>query len=92
MNKPPSQAQPINFPCHFEFKAFGPGEDSEVFFNRVHRAISTVVPLSKHAMKSRQSSKGKYQCVSALVTLQNRSQLDAVYSALRKIDDLKYLL
>ena len=92
MNKPPPHAQPINFPCHFEFKAFGPGENAEVFFDSVHRAISTVVPISKHAMKSRQSSKGTYQCVSALVTLQNRSQLEAVYSALRKIDDLKYLL
>ncbi len=91
-----SQASPekvlLEFPCHFEFKAFGPGDDDETFLVKVLNAISTVVPVSRQAMKSRPSSAGKYQCVSALVTLQNRKQLDAVYAALRNIDDLKYLL
>jgi putative lipoic acid-binding regulatory protein len=43
-------------------------------------------------MRTRPSSGGKYQCVSVLVTLQNRRQLDAVYAALRELEDLKYLL
>lgn len=92
MSQGASQEELLAFPCHFEFKAFGPGDDDETFLKKVLEAISTVVPVSRQAAKSRPSSAGKYQCVSALVTVQNRSQLDAVYTALRKIDDLKYLL
>ena len=87
-----SERELLEFPCHFEFKAFGPGDNDEMFLAKVKNAISTVVPVSRQAMKSRSSSAGKYQCISAVVTLQNRTQLEAVYTALRKIDDLKYLL
>lgn len=82
----------LNFPCHFEFKAFGPGADDGIFFDEVQRAVSSVIPVSTQAMRSRPSSGGRYQCVSVLVTLQNRSQLEAVYTALREIKALKYLL
>jgi putative lipoic acid-binding regulatory protein len=82
----------LQFPCHFEFKAFGPGDDDETFLIKVQNAIGTVVPVARQAMKSRPSSAGRYQCVSALVTVQNRAQLEAVYAALRTIDDLKYML
>ncbi len=86
------QQELIKFPCHFEFKAFGPGDDDESFLAKVQSAVSTVVPVSRQAMKTRASSGGKYQCVSVVVSLQNRAQLEAVYAAIRKIDDLKYLL
>ena len=92
MSQASRQKELLEFPCHFEFKAFGPGDDDETFLVKVLHAISSVVPVSRQAMKSRSSSAGKYQCVSALVTLQNRNQLEAVYTALRNIDDLKYLL
>ncbi len=82
----------IEFPCHFEFKAFGPGGDDSRFDDQVLTAVSTVVMASHQAMRTRLSSGGKYQCVSVLVTLQNRTQLEAVYTALRQIDGLKYLL
>ena len=92
MNRALSKPELLEFPCHFEFKAFGPGDDDETFLIKVLNAISTVAPVSRQAMKSRSSSAGRYQCVSALVTLQNRTQLEAIYTALRNIDDLKYLL
>jgi hypothetical protein len=82
----------MTFPCHFEFKAFGPGDKGNHFCDQVLRAVSTVVPASRQAMRTRSSSGGKYQCVTVLVTLQNRNQLEAVYTALREIDDLRYLL
>jgi len=82
----------IEFPCHFEFKAFGPGGDDSRFCDHVQTAVSTVVQVSRQAMRVRPSSGGKYQCVSVLATLQNRTQLEAVYAALREIDGLKYLL
>jgi hypothetical protein len=82
----------MTFPCHFEFKAFGPGDEGNHFCDQVLAAVSTVVPASRQAMRTRSSSGGKYQCVTVLVTLQNRNQLEAVYTALREIDDLRYLL
>jgi len=87
----PSQ-ELIEFPCHFEFKAFGPGGEESLFYDQVEAAVSRVVQVSRQAMKTRPSSAGKYQCVSVLVTLQNRTQMESIYAELRKIDDLKYLL
>lgn len=82
----------LDFPCHFEFKAFGPGGEGSPFADQVLKAVSSVVDVSRQAMRSRPSSGGTYQCVSVLVTLQNRTQLEAVYAEIRKIDGLKYLL
>jgi putative lipoic acid-binding regulatory protein len=86
------QQELLSFPCHFEFKAFGPGGEGGDFFSRVHAAVCEVIAVPLQAMKARPSSGGRYQCVTALVTLQNRDQLDAIYASLRQIDDLKYLL
>lgn len=92
MTQPETPKDLLTFPCHFEFKAFGPGGDDSPFRDQVLKAVSTVVQVSRQSMKTRPSSGGKYQCVSVLVTLHNRNQLEAVYAELRKIDDLKYLL
>ena len=92
MTSTDSAQELMEFPCHFEFKAFGPGGDDSCFDEQVLAAISTVVQASRQAMRTRPSSGGKYQCVSVLVTLQNRPQLEAVYAALRDIEGLKYLL
>lgn len=88
--KPPVSEELLSFPCHYEYKAFGPAADS--FSLQVQSAVAAVVPVSRDAMRSRPSSGGTYQCVSVLVTLQSREQLEAVYAALRTIDGLKYLL
>ena len=82
----------LQFPCHFEVKAFGPGGDDSRFDDQVLASIATVVQASRQAMRIRPSSGGKYQCVTVLVTLQNRPQLEAVYAALREVEDLKYIL
>ncbi len=92
MTSADSPQELMEFPCHFEVKAFGPGDEESHFDDLVLAAISTVVQASRQAMRSRPSSGGKYQCVSVLVTLHNRPQLEAVYAALRKIEGLKYLL
>jgi len=87
----PSQAL-MEFPCHFEFKVFGPGGEDCSFSEQVEAAVGRVVKVSRQAMKSRPSSAGKYQCISVLVTLQNRAQMENIYAELRKIDGVKYLL
>lgn len=87
-----SSQELVKFPCHFEFKAFGPGGDDSSFHDQVEEAVSSVVQVSREAMKTRPSSTGKYQCVSVLVSLQNRQQMERIYMELRKIEGLKYLL
>jgi len=82
----------LEFPCHFEFKAFGPGAPEHPFPDNVLNAVSEVVYVTRQAMKTRPSSGGKYQCVTVLVALQSREQLEAVYASMRKIDGLRYLL
>ena len=82
----------MEFSCHFEFKAFGPGGEDSAFFSQVESAVANVIQVFRQAMKTRPSSAGKYQCVTVLVTLQNRTQMEAVYAELRQIEGLKYLL
>lgn len=92
MTQTDSTQELIEFPCHFEFKAFGPAGDDSRFDEEVLEAVCNVVQASRQAMRSRPSSGGKYQCVSILATIQNRTQLESVYAELRKIEGLKYLL
>jgi len=82
----------LDFPCDYEFKAFGPNDGAGEFFRQVQAAVSSVVPVAGDMMKSRTSAKGSYQCVSVVVRLHNESQIKSVYAALRRIEELKYLL
>ena len=47
----PSQ-ELIEFPCHFEFKAFGPGGEESLFYDQVEAAVSRVVQVSRQAMRN----------------------------------------
>lgn len=80
----------LDFPCHFDFKAFGPADEG--FRNDVLAAVSRVVPVSLDATKTRISSGGRYQAVSICVHLHNGSQLKEIYAALKKVERLRYLL
>ena len=80
----------LDFPCHFDFKAFGPADD--VFFDDVVAAVGRVVPIGLDATKTRISSGGRYQAVSVCVHLHNSTQLKEIYAALKKVERLKYLL
>ena len=80
----------LEFPCSYEFKAFG--DAGPAFVDTVMAAVRQVLPVSRDAVRVRSSSGGKYQCVSILVQLQNTDQLRAVYATLRQVEDLRYLL
>jgi len=80
----------LDFPCDYVFKAFGSADAA--FAEAVKQAVSQVMPVSADAMKSRDSSGGKYQAVSVCVRLHNSEQLKQIYAALKKVDGLKYLL
>jgi len=84
--------QLIDFPCDYEFKAFGPVDPDGRFVEAVRSAVATVIPVSLDAMRSRQSSAGRYLCVTVVVRLHDIDQLHRIYAGLRNIDGLKYLL
>jgi putative lipoic acid-binding regulatory protein len=82
----------IEFPCDYIFKVFGPGTDGENFPAAVQAAVGSVVPVPLDALKIRSSRGGKYLCVSVLVRLHDFSQVEKIYTALRRIPNLCYLL
>ena len=82
----------LDFPCDYEFKAFGQADREQSFLNAVQEAVGRTVPVSRHALRIRHSSGGKYLCVTVLVRLHNSDQLKTIYQSLRQVEDLKYLL
>lgn len=92
MERPYNLSQLIEFPCDYQFKAFGLSDEKGSFFEAVGAAVASVVPVSLDAMKSRPSAQGTYLCVTIMVRLHNADQLKAIYAALREVKGLKYLL
>jgi putative lipoic acid-binding regulatory protein len=80
----------IDFPCFYEFKAFGEAGDD--FPNAVLASVATLIPVSRDAMKIRNSSGGRYQCVTLVAELHNSEQLKSIYAVLRQVDGIRYIL
>ena len=77
----------LRFPCFYTFKVFG--RQSASFSDRVRDVIAaTVGNIPLDSMKVRPSEHGKYVCVSILAHLQDRAQLDRIYSDLHAQDDI----
>jgi putative lipoic acid-binding regulatory protein len=71
----------IQFPCDFPIKAMGLASyNLEVI---VFDIVTQHAPdTSKNALKTRESSNGKYISITVTVNAQNQAQLDAIYQAL----------
>ena len=80
----------FEFPCDHMFKVFGPNDDD--FVAAVRSAFSSVTPVALDAMKFRPSSGGAHQCVTVLVLVHNYQQLLDIYSAIKLVPRLRYLL
>ena len=86
------QTELFEFPCDYLFKAFCAKDSLDMFRKSIKQAINTVVLCADDAIKERQSSKGNYSCVTALVRLDNSLQLEAINTEIRKIDALLFML
>ena len=86
------QTELMEFPCDYLFKAFCAKDAVASFRISIKQAVNTVVPCVDDAIKERQSSKGNYSCVTAMVRLQNRPQLEAINTEIRKIDALLFMI
>ena len=87
-----SLSQLLEFPCGYQFKAFGPNDAEDTFVLAVREAVSSVVPVSLDAVRTRLSGRGTYLCVTVIVRLYNVDQVKTIYASLRRIETLKYLL
>ena len=90
MTDPTSPFDLLEYPVDYEFKAFGPNDD--VFSRAVMEAVKEVVPLSRHALRERPSSGSRYRCVTLLVRVQSRQQIEQIYLHLQRVEGLRYLL
>ena len=66
------------FPCFYTFKVFG--RQSDGFSEQVRATIAArvgTIPLD--SMKVRESGRGNYVCVSVLVHVRSREQLEHIY-------------
>jgi putative lipoic acid-binding regulatory protein len=71
------------FPCFYTFKIFG--RTTETFVGRVRDIVGATlgaVPLD--SIKIRESAKGRYLSVTLVAYVHSRSQLEKVYTDLRK--------
>jgi len=82
----------IEFPCDYLFKAFCAKDAVASFRGSIKEAINRVVLCSNDAIKERKSSQGNYACITALVRLESRVQLEAINNEIRKIDDLMFMI
>lgn len=82
----------IEFPTEYMFKAFGRAEAGDAFLQAVKEAVNATVSCPEDAIRIRESSGGKYLCVTALTHLVSKEQMLAIYKDLKAIDDLMFLL
>lgn len=90
--EPSPPALELEFPHDFMFKVFGVHDAAGAFETAVLQAVNTVLPVPLDAVKSRVSAQGSYCCVSVLVRVGSMAQIEAIYTALRRVDGLKFLL
>jgi len=88
----PADQELLQFPCDYVFKIFGEQARREQFVESVLAAISETVPVGLDALRERGSRNGKYLCLSVVVRVHSRSQIKAIYSAIRSVEGLSYLL
>jgi len=82
----------LDFPCEHGFKVFGDAADQAQFSQNVLQVIQSVVPVSSDAIQLRPSSKGRYVCVTISAQISSREQLEDIYTRLRTLEGLRYLL
>ncbi len=77
------------FPCQFLFKAMAVAKEGVE--DKIVAAIQQLIP-GDYIPKVSPSKKGTYVAVSVTFTAQSKEQLDQVYLAVNKIEEVKFCL
>lgn len=81
----------IEFPCDFDFKAMGltsPEFDSTVV-SIIRRHVDDI---REGAIKTKQSSGGKFTSITVTVYVESQAQTETIYQALSSHDLVKYVI
>jgi len=79
----------LEFPCSLSFKVMGVADPQLI--PDVLTVIQGIVP-GDYAPKVTPSSKGTYHSLSIPVIVKNKEQIEEIYSALNKLDLVRYIL
>ena len=81
----------LEFPCDFAIKAMG---ESTPEFDAIVVSIirQHIQSIAEGAVKTRQSSGGKYTSVTVTVNVTSKVQLDSIYQDLSSHELIKYVL
>ncbi|GAB4168954.1 MAG: DUF493 family protein YbeD [Geothermobacteraceae bacterium] len=82
----------LEFPCRYPFKVFTDRRDMSVFEQEMSSCAAAVVGPNAAELSRRASSRGTYTCVTMTVAVEARSQIEALYSSLRRLQGVCYLL
>lgn len=83
------QKDPWVFPCRLDLKVLGDSRDD--FADEVVTAIQAVLP-GDYSHRSTPSAGGKYLSVTVAVGFADKSQVEAVYAALRAVTGVRIIL
>ncbi|RTR26616.1 DUF493 family protein YbeD [Shewanella atlantica] len=79
----------MEFPCAFPYKVVG--DASNTLADRVVEVVQRHVP-GDYAPTSKTSSKGTYNSITIRVTVQNKEQVETLYTELAAIEGVKRVL
>ena len=80
------ESLPVAYPMAYTVKAFGPNRED--FPDRARALVERHIPLSEHAVHTRESRNGRYISVSLAFQAQSRAQLEAIYADLQAEPDV----
>ncbi|MCS5587435.1 MAG: DUF493 domain-containing protein [Porticoccaceae bacterium] len=81
----------IEFPCQYPIKVLGDAH-SELQQHVVHVMNSYAPGFAESDITSKQSSKGKWQSITVVITATGKPQLDAIFAALKTSARVKMVL
>lgn len=82
----------LQFPQDFTFKIFVESTQGNPIQDEVFAAVNSIVPIQPEQLRQRDSRGGRYQCLSVVVKVANREQIEAIYAAVRNLKGVCYLL
>lgn len=82
----------LQFPQDYTFKIFAESPQGDVFHQEILAVVSEIVPTGTERVRQRDSRGGRYQCLSVVVRVHSRAQVEAIYTAVRSLKGVCYLL
>lgn len=80
------------YPCEYTFKVFGLTTLRKTLTPQVCAAVNKVVALEEDRLEHRNSSGGKYFCISVNALLHSEDQRRRIYILLQKLEGVRYIL